>query len=54
MNKYTFLKKYVQTKYHSLYKDWSYIQLVEYFNVKGEKWFYLVSLLLIIRNGNKT
>ena len=35
MNKYTFLKKYVQTKYHSLYREWSYIQLVEYFNVKG-------------------
>ena len=33
MNKYKFLKKYVQTKYHSLYREWSYIQLVEYFNV---------------------
>ena len=37
MNKYTFLKKYVQTKYHSLYREWSYIELVEYFNLKRNK-----------------
>ena len=29
--KYKFLNKYIQKKYHKLYKDWSYLDLIDYF-----------------------
>ena len=32
--KYKFLNKYIQKKYHKLYSDWSYIQLIEHFNIR--------------------
>ena len=32
--KYEFLNKYIQKKYHKLYKDWSYLELTEHFNIK--------------------
>ena len=29
--KYKFLNKYIQKKYHKLYRDWSYLDLIDYF-----------------------
>ena len=34
--KYKFLKKYIESKYHSLYRNWSYIDLLNFFNIKEE------------------
>jgi hypothetical protein len=34
--KYKFLKKYIEAKYHSLYRDWSYIDLISFFKIKEE------------------
>ena len=34
--KYKFLKKYIESKYHYLYRDWSYEDLISFFNIKEE------------------